>query len=73
MLIAMLFGAILITVGQTDYKMWQLTYLKPLPGTDLEAAAKAMAEHNKKFHVKVNMKLLCGLMLRKATWVVLYG
>ncbi len=50
MLIAMLMGAILITIGQTDYKMWQLTYLKPLPGTDMEAAAKAMADHNKRFH-----------------------
>ena len=50
MLVALLVGAIMMTVGQTDYKMWQLVYLKPYNGIDKEAAAKAMAEHNKKFH-----------------------
>lgn len=50
MLTALLVGAILMTIGQTDYKMWQLVYLKALPGADMEAAAKAMADHNKTFH-----------------------
>jgi len=40
----------IIAVGQSDYKMLELVYLKPVPGADLEAATKKLAEHNKKYH-----------------------
>jgi len=50
MLAAFFMAAIITTMGQADYKMIQLTYLKPLPGTDMEAASKAMAKHNNEYH-----------------------
>jgi len=49
-LAVILFAATMIAFGQNDYKMLELVYLKPYPGADLEAASKAIAEHNKKFH-----------------------
>jgi len=49
-LTAILFAVIAITFGQSDYKMLELVYLKPIPGADMDAATKGIAEHNKKFH-----------------------
>ncbi|HSG67495.1 MAG TPA: hypothetical protein VK994_02220 [Bacteroidales bacterium] len=51
-LFAMIIATAIIAFGQDDYKMLQLVYLKPLPGADMEAAEKAIAAHNKKFHAE---------------------
>ncbi len=42
-------GIGLFTFAQTDYQMWETTYLTPKAGKT-EALKKAMADHNKKFH-----------------------
>lgn len=51
-----LFAAFTIAVGQSDYKLLELVYLKPIRGADMDAATKAMAEHNKKYHSEAPFK-----------------
>lgn len=76
MMLAVLFmAATMIAFGQSDYKMLELVYLKPYPGADLEAASKAMAEHNKKFHAEDPFKAsvwsnLTGSMVGTWVWVM---
>lgn len=75
LLVALIMGVTIITIGQPDYKMLQLVYLKPIPGADLEAASKAIAEHNKKFHAVAPFKAsvwttLTGDMNGTWTWVM---
>ncbi len=74
-LAVILFAATMIAFGQNDYKMLELVYLKPYPGADLEAASKAIAEHNKKFHNKEPYKSsvwsnLTGSMVGTWTWAM---
>lgn len=64
-----------IAFGQSDYKMLELVYLKPYPGADLEAASKAIAEHNKKYHNEDPYKSsvwanLTGSMVGTWTWAM---
>lgn len=69
---ALFIAVSLIAFGQSDYKMLELVYLEPLPGADLEAASKAMAEHNKKFHAEEPYKASVWSNLtgsRVGTWV----
>lgn len=75
LLITLIFGATLFTLGQADYKMLQLVYLKPIAGADMDAASKAMASHNKKFHSEKPYKAsvwsnLTGSMVGTMTWVM---
>ena len=56
MVVVMAFVTTIFAFGQDDYKMLELVYLEPLPGADLEAASKAIAEHNKKFHSETPYK-----------------
>ncbi len=55
-LIALFCFATIFAIGQKDYKMMELVYLKPIPGADLEAATKDIAEHNKKYHSETPYK-----------------
>jgi len=47
---AIFIAALHFAFAQSNYKMLELIYLKPIPGADMDAATKAMAEHNKKYH-----------------------
>ena len=44
--------AVVFAFSQTDYKMWELTYLKPRAGADMKKAFENMAAHNKKYHAE---------------------
>ena len=69
---ALFIAASMIAFGQSDYKMLELAYLKPLPGADLEAASKAIAEHNKKYHAEDPFKASVWSNVtgsRVGTWV----
>ena len=75
MIVVMLFATTYFAFGQEDYKMMELVYLKPLPGADLEAASKVMAEHNKKFHAEDPYKAavwsnLTGSRVGQWVWVM---
>lgn len=75
MIVVLLICTTLISFGQSDYKMLELAYLKPLPGADLEAAAKAMADHNKKYHAEHPYKAsvwsnMTGSNVGTWTWVM---
>lgn len=75
LLFTLLFGATLFTFGQSDYKMLQLVYMKPVPGADMEAASKAIAEHNKKYHTDKPYKAsvwsnLTGSNVGTVTWAM---
>ena len=75
MIIAVTLVTTFFAVGQDDYKMLELVYLKPLPGADLEAASKAMAEHNKKYHAEDPYKAsvwsnLTGSRVGQWVWVM---
>lgn len=75
MFIAVLIGSAMLTFGQADYKLMELVYLKPYPGADLDAASKAIAEHNKKFHSTAPFKASMwanntGSMVGTWTWVM---
>lgn len=75
MLAVMVFVTSIFAIGQDDYKMLELVYLKPYPGADLEAASKAMADHNKKFHSESPYKAsvwsnLTGSNVGTWTWVM---
>lgn len=48
-LIAALLMAVGMTFGQTDYKMWEITYLRPTTD-NMELLYKNLAAHNKKYH-----------------------
>ncbi len=75
MLAVMVFVTSIFAIGQDDYKMLELVYLKPYPGADLEAASKLMADHNKKFHAEKPYKAsvwsnLTGSRVGTWTWVM---
>ena len=75
MIVVMLFVTTYFALGQEDYKMLELVYLKPYPGADLEAASKLIAEHNKKFHSEDPYKAsvwsnLTGSRVGTWTWVM---
>ncbi len=75
MIVVLFVCTTLIAFGQSDYKMLELAYLKPLPGADLEAASKAIAEHNKKFHAEDPYKAsvwsnMTGSMVGSWVWVM---
>ncbi|NOX86327.1 MAG: hypothetical protein GXO86_10255 [Chlorobi bacterium] len=66
------FCTTLLAIGQSDYKMLELVYLKPVAGADLEAASRVLAAHNKKYHSEDPYKAtvwsnLTGSMV--GTWV----
>jgi hypothetical protein len=46
----LILGISLMAIGQDSYKMFQLVYLKPIPGADMKAAYDAMMAHNKTYH-----------------------
>lgn len=48
--LTLLLAVAIMAIGQTDYKMWQIAYFKPLPNADLKAAKTAMIAHNAQFH-----------------------
>jgi hypothetical protein len=67
-----------VSFGQADYKLLELVYLKPLPGADLEAAGKAIAAHNKKYHAEDPFKAsvwsnLTGSMVGTWVWAMYPG
>ena len=71
-LIALFCFATIFAIGQKDYKMMELVYLKPIPGADLDAAKKAIAEHNKKYHSETPYKASMWATLTgdmQGTWV----
>ncbi len=75
---AMFIAAAMIAFGQSDYKMMELVYMKPIPGADLEAASKAIAQHNKKYHAEDPFKAsvwstLTGSMMGTWVWVMYPG
>ncbi len=74
-LVALICLTTIFAIGQKDYKMLELVYLKPIPGADIEAAKKAIAEHNKKYHSEAPYKAsmwstLTGDMQGTWTWVM---
>ena len=75
MIIAVTLVTTFFAVGQDDYEMMELVYLKPIPGADLEEASKAMAEHNKKYHAEDPYKAsvwsnLTGSRVGQWVWVM---
>jgi len=76
MIIVMFCITTVFAFGQEeDYKMLELVYLKPIPGADMEAAGKLMAEHNKKYHSEMPYKAsvwsnLTGSRVGTLTWVM---
>lgn len=72
---ALFIAATMIAFGQSDYKMMELVYLKPNPGADLDAASKAIAAHNKKYHAEDPFKAsvwsnLTGSRVGSWVWVM---
>ena len=49
MLIAWLIALVIPTLAQTDYKQWEVMYIRP-KADKLDLFKKGMAAHNKKFH-----------------------
>jgi hypothetical protein len=75
---AMFIATVMMVIGQSDYKMMELVYLKPIPGTDLDEAVKAIADHNKKYHAEEPFKAtvwsnLTGSMVGTWVWVMYPG
>jgi len=73
-LFAALFGAAMITLGQTDYKMWEVTYMKPTT-ENVDLLMDNLAAHNKKFHASGPRKVtvwsnLTGSHIGDFAWVM---
>ncbi|MCF6170405.1 MAG: hypothetical protein L3J66_05430 [Bacteroidales bacterium] len=74
-IVVLLCFATLFAIGQNDYKMMELVYLRPIPGADLDAASKAIAGHNVKYHSEKPFKAsmwstLTGDLQGTWTWVM---
>jgi hypothetical protein len=63
-----------MSTGQTDYKMWEVTYLKPTTD-NMELLFENLAAHNKKFHASGPRKVtvwsnLTGSHISDLAWVM---
>jgi hypothetical protein len=73
-LFAAFFGAVVITFGQTDYKMWEVTYMKPTTD-NVDLLMDNLAAHIKKFHTTGPRKIsvwsnMTGSHIADLAWVM---
>ena len=50
LIFTLVLGVSLMALAQSNYKMFQLVYLKPLAGTNMQTAKDAMMAHNNEYH-----------------------